>query len=374
MNPEMDLSILIPTKNRLGKLGACVQGLAQQDLVGERFEVLVGIDGPDQGESDIVAKAGGAEMRVIATDGEGPASVRNVLLNRARGRLVLWLNDDVIPGAALARLHVEAHEELGDAVAMVLGQADFVVPETDSMMDLLTRQTSMIFFYDQMQGVLSQNPAWDWGFRHAWTLNLSMPASAARGAGGFCEKLTGPCYEDIEFAWRMRERFESPVLYRPEARVQHDHRILTRDYLQREFMLGKQAWNLAATCPECAQEVFGRDLMDAGELRYSAQFFERERTLAARLCRQFVKLDQMPALCADGGEGLVELVYQQHLLLKRWVWRLGFLAAGDGQVDAMLNLEALLEQDSADRCNAPADPDAHRCLAEDISLEHASRN
>ena len=42
----MDLSVIIPTHRRAEKLAACVASLAGQELDGS-FEVLVGVDGPE---------------------------------------------------------------------------------------------------------------------------------------------------------------------------------------------------------------------------------------------------------------------------------------------------------------------------------------
>ncbi|MBY0309210.1 MAG: glycosyltransferase, partial [Phycisphaerales bacterium] len=46
----VDLSVLIPTCGRPHKLSACISALSRQSLPRERYEVLVGIDGPEDGE------------------------------------------------------------------------------------------------------------------------------------------------------------------------------------------------------------------------------------------------------------------------------------------------------------------------------------
>lgn len=336
----MDASLIIPTLGRPRTLAACLRALAPQCAPPARFEVLVGFDGPDEGgvraAQDAWLGAGGAADRLGLHEGPraGQATVRNRLLAHARGRVLIFLNDDVIPRPGFVEAHLAAQREAIGAgrPAIVAGYSPWRVHEPDRFFDRLVRETSMVFFYDRMntpEGLADRGR--DWGFRHAWSLNVSMPAPAVREAGGFG---VFPCtygYEDDELAFRLQRRFGLPVLYRPEACAEHDHRMDPRDYLHREYKLGYAAWGFARSAPECALALFGRDITDPGELAYSRELVARERPAAQRLERAFLGLADLPASLGDGphGRALVELAYGQHLLLKRWVWRMGLLAAAE---------------------------------------------
>src|SRR6185503_17009447 len=113
---------------------------------------------------------------------------------------------------------------------------------------------------DQMDtpGALA-DPERDWGFRHCWGLNFSAPMQAVRAVGGFTAFPMAYGYDDIELAFRLQRRFEMPVLYRPGALAEHDHRYLPEDVLRRERQLGQAAWRFAGLNPEFARTVFGRD-------------------------------------------------------------------------------------------------------------------
>jgi len=258
----------------------------------------------------------------------GPGPTRNRLLERAKAPVVLLLNDDVVPSRDLLEAHLRAHAELEPRQAMVLGAAPWKVYAPDRMFDRLIRETSMVFFYDQMVGERAANPIHDWGFRHAWTLNLSFAAASAQRVGGFNESLKCACFEDLEFAWRM-SKLGMPVLYRPGAVVTHDHRYEPRGYLAREELLGAEAYRLAVAAPECAAEVFGRDVASEAEVEYSHAFVEREQRAAERLEKSFVALADVPAESVGGEHSglMVRMVYEHHLLLKRWRWRKGLLEA-----------------------------------------------
>ncbi len=126
------------------------------------------------------------------------------------------------------------------------------------------------------------------------------------------------------------------MLFRPGAVARHDHRYEPRQYLEREFRLGFAALGFARTTPACALAMFGRDVAGAEELEYSRAFVERERVGAARLARPFESLASMPAHAIPGDAArhareLVTLLYQQHLPLKRWMWRAGLIAAHQGR-------------------------------------------
>lgn len=336
----MHLSVLIPTHQRPEKLASCLRGIARQTLDADLFEVLVGIDGPESGEVEAAREAFPA-ARVFELPKAGPAATRNALIEQASGRWLLWLNDDVTPARDCLREHLEAQISM-DALgrpAMVLGAAPWKIHEPDRLFDRLVRESSMVFFYDQMtperNPIACADPLHDWGFRHAWTLNLSVPAANVREVGGFDATLPEACFEDLEWAWRMRERFATPVLFRPGAVVLHDHRYEPRGYLDRERKLGAQSWLLAGASPECARAIFGRDVRDRDEVEYARAFVERERSAAQRLEKTLCELASIPASAIGGPHAgtIIEAIYQQHLLLKRWCWRSGLVEAA-GRVGA----------------------------------------
>jgi GT2 family glycosyltransferase len=337
----VEVSVLIPTFGRSEKLGRCLARLAHQTFDHDLFEVLVGVDGRAAGEGDegaaaahaLASRAAGS-MRAVVHQFEhaGPGPTRNKLAKLARGRLILMLNDDVLPEPDLIEVHVREQARFAGRVGFVLGSAPWVHPPDgeDTLFDRLVRETSMIFFYDRMQEALASGQVdrdHDWGFRHGWTLNLSLPREAFEAAGGFDERLRFACYEDLEFTYRVCEATGAPVRCAPEAVVHHDHRILPEDYLRREQMMGRAAWEFAMATPQCAMAVFGRDVRSGEEVEYSRQFVSCEKGTADRVRETFRSWATMPAGVVGGvhERALLRGLYEQHLLLKRWMWRKGLL-------------------------------------------------
>jgi len=354
----MLVSVLIPTHARPEKLAACVRGLAAQTLDPAAFEVLVGPDGEDasaeqagRAAHDAWRDAGGREggLRILPGARAGQAAVRNRLLPHARGEVLVFLNDDMRPEPTLLETHLAAQRQArarGGAPgggpdgephgALIAGDAPWVVHHPDRLFDRLVRETSMIFFHDRMRPHAADRER-DWGFRHAWLLNLSAPArllreEAARRAGLAFSVF--PCaygYEDDELAFRLRQRYGTRVLFRPEAVALHDHRYEPADYLAREESLGYAAWGFARATPECALAMFGRDITGDDEIAYSREFVAREARTVERLEPAFLALAEIPADAVAGPHAprLVETIYGQHLLIKRWHWRRGLLRAAD---------------------------------------------
>jgi glycosyltransferase involved in cell wall biosynthesis len=327
-----EATVLIPTRGRPEKLGWCAAALARQE--GASPEVLVGLDGPDPAAADAARDAwersGGSPgaLTVIALPNLGYNAARNALLQRARGRVLISLNDDLYADPGLVRAHVSAHKP-GARVVVVSGRSRWRRHEPETVFDRMVRLTPMIFFDAAMDDA---DPERDWGFRHAWGLNMSAPADAVREVGGWTAFERAYGYDDIELAHRLRERFEARVLHRPDASGEHDHRYGVAEYLGREFRLGASALHFARRRPRFGLDLFGRDITADPEIEYSRAFVERERTLASTIEKTLREIGPMPAsvLDGEGGEALLRALYEHHLPLKRWMWRRGLLASAAG--------------------------------------------
>ncbi len=339
----MEISILIPTYRRPDKAAACLARLACQTLDADRYEVLVGLDGPDEATAAAAERAwreaGGRRggLTILPCPREGLNATRNRLLGIARGRLMLSLNDDVLaePGLldAHRRAHGEARERPGEAI--IVGHSPFVERAGATVFDELCSRTPMIFFYDRM--LAEPDRGRDWGFRHCFGLNFSAPLGLVRGVGGFTAFPLLYGYDDIELAWRIVHHAPgTPVLFRPEALAPHDHRYTPAEVLDRERRLGGTAWRFAGANPAFARDTFGRDIRGAEELAYSREFVQREAGDAERVRERFLALDRVPAAALDAATpgdraALAGALAQQFLLLKRWEWRRGMLDAAGAE-------------------------------------------
>lgn len=337
----MFASVLIPTFARSDKLARCLACLAVQNFDHSRFEVIVGFDGADDSAEAAARKswesAGGkARLDLVALPRQGYTLVRNKILSRARGTLLVSLNDDVRPAPDFLKVHTEAHSQRkaqGKSEAIIVGSSPFCRREPETLLDRLVRSTSMVFFYDAMDRE-PHDPDRDWGFRHCFGLNFSADLAKVREVGGFFARPHLYGYDDIELGFRLSTRYNLPVLYRPLALAPHEHFYQPQDLLTREHNLGVAAWHFARANPEFTKACFGRDISQPDEVAYSRAFVTRERSAAERIRESFMQLATIPgsSVAGDHEHALLQMHLQQFLLLKRWTWRSGLLDAADAKL------------------------------------------
>lgn len=345
-------SVLIPTRDRASKLATCLAHLSRQSV--PNFEVVVALDGPDPASKGVCdkAKAAGLDLRLVEGPRDGYMVARNRALKVARGQLVISINDDVRPAANFVEAHLAAHDEgraKGLRLCIISGDSPWITHEPDRVFDRLIRETSMVFFYPVMEKAAREEPEatrWrDWGFRHAWGLNTSIPMWALREVGPYAEYAGKYGYEDVEMVHRICHRFgpdsagvskignvtaNVPVLYRPEACAPHDHRMQPLDYLTREYRLGYTAWSFARVSSRCARELFRRDLTvePEKELERALQHVAEKREAAQEAARLLEQSATIPAAEADVMAGFaIDAAYQAHLPAKRWMWQFGLADA-----------------------------------------------
>jgi len=249
------LTVIVPTvAERAGLLGGLIDSVRPQ--LGADDRLVISFDGvPDEHEAGWAGGGllGDDRIRVLAQPASGPGGARNRGLRQATTELVLFLNDDVVPKPGTLDAHRRAHEVRigeGDPPALLVGSAPFAPVSDATVLDDMVASTSLIFFYDHM-GVSADR---DLGFRHAWTLNLSLPRSIALR---FDERLHWPMFDDLEWAFRVSATFGAAVQHLADAPVVHRHRYAASDVLRREVMLGHQLEALRSINPACASAVFG---------------------------------------------------------------------------------------------------------------------
>ncbi len=316
----MKISIIIPTNRAADVVTPCLAALARQEFDPRAMEVIVVHNG-DGPQPHWPAEAWPFSLATLHVDRASASSARNAGLDRARGALVLFLNDDVVPEPGMVAAHVRAHRGL-ERPGLVLGRCDWPQYADETVFDRMVHTTSMLFFYDKME------PHRWYGFRHAWTLNLSLRRDQAE-AVRFDERFR-VYYEDLEWAYRLRERFGLEVWYEPAARALHDHRHTLEDYLAHERHMGRTARLLWEVNPACFREIFASDL-DDGYVAYCRRFVEiegrREEEMLASLRAVVTRRPAELAANAEALAALIAALYVAHLPLKRLAFRRGLVDA-----------------------------------------------
>src|SRR6266480_4177718 len=99
MVAPVDISVVIPTRERFGVLARTLDALAAQDPAGVSGEVLVVDNGSRDGSLERVREVadrwmGPFPLVVISEPTPGAAAARNAGVGQSRGERVLFLGDD----------------------------------------------------------------------------------------------------------------------------------------------------------------------------------------------------------------------------------------------------------------------------------------
>ncbi|MBK4348566.1 mycofactocin biosynthesis glycosyltransferase MftF [Lacisediminihabitans changchengi] len=206
--------------------------------IGDGSRVIIVDDvSPDRAAIVEVAERFGADL-VLLEQNHGPANARNVGLRRVTTPFVAFVDSDIVldPAATPALLAHFADPRVALAAPRVLGLRD-------------DRGLNWIGRYEEARSSL------DLGI-HPATVRPRSPVSWVPGAflvgrvdaigDGFSAEMREG--EDVDFVWRLaadgwRIRFE------PAARVWHEHRQTTRDWLGRKAFYGSSAHPLALRHP-----------------------------------------------------------------------------------------------------------------------------
>lgn len=237
-------TVVIPTFNRLGALKEVLEALDAQE--GPAFEVLVVNDGSTDGTASWLDEraAGGnggePELLVLHQENQGPAVARNRGVAAARGRWVAFLGDDTVPAPGwLAAHHRAQHDALARSIRAAGGCVG-VIGRTDWHERM--RRTPFLDYINEnglQFGFALIEDEDDVPFNFFYTSNLSIDREAM-AAEPFDPAFPFAAWEDVEAGYRLAAR-GLRLLYRPEARVAHDHPTGVKRFAKRQYRAGYSA-------------------------------------------------------------------------------------------------------------------------------------
>lgn len=317
--PEIKVSVIIPTYNRREILLRALAALADQTYPAAQFEVLVCDDGSTDDTAIQVAQlVTPYRLIYLRRDNGGPAAARNLGLPRARGEIILILNDDAIAAPDLVARHVQAQVRLQQkqVKAAVLGIFTPKREEFSSPFLELLHQSDVNFRYSKMQ------PHQFYDYRHFWTCNLSLPRAAFDVAGLFDEDFWAA--EDIDLGYRL-EQHGYRIYYDPSCKAEHDHPFDFKAFCPHRLLVGRNLVLLAKKHPEITGAVTDLPGLKDGERRLLGWLRHNE----SRALKALALLRQMHEKKGDHGvlarhhrQQILDLIY----LVDNYWMNQGFLA------------------------------------------------
>jgi peptidoglycan/xylan/chitin deacetylase (PgdA/CDA1 family)/GT2 family glycosyltransferase len=225
------VSVVVPTLQRRELVRALLDGLARQDVVAP-FEAIVVVDGSTDGTAKALEAASYPfDLAVIEQDRSGAATARNRGAERARGEVLLFLDDDMEPDDALLKVHLEAHDDGAD---VVVGAMPVHPDSPDSILTEGVREWA-----DELAERCAR-PGYRLEAKDLFTGQLSVARALFEELGGFDQRFTaGGTFgnEDVDFAHRVVERGCS-IVFRPDAVSRQRYVVTARELLERATQVG----------------------------------------------------------------------------------------------------------------------------------------
>lgn len=278
----MEISVIIPTFNRADTLQCTLSALGNQTLESGSFEVLVVDDGSEDDTAEVV--------RRIQKDYQSPlfyfyqrnrkqGAARNLGAANARGDILVFLGDDIVPTPSFLEEHREAQQSYGrrsgDASKVVVIGYTTWPPE-------IPRTPFLEYVGEQgwQFGFSLIEDANNVEFNYFYSSNISIGRKFFLESGGFDEDFQEYGWEDIELSLRLTKR-GMQLMYWPDAIAHHYHETSIESFSERQRKVGHSAWRFYSQHPEMA-EFLGIDRIRSYSRADRLKFW-----LLAWLCRRF---------------------------------------------------------------------------------------
>jgi glycosyltransferase involved in cell wall biosynthesis len=207
---SIELSVIVASHNRRDLLRRCLDSLAEQSADAGSYEVIVGIDGSEDGTAEMAEQLQMPyRLRVLELPKRGHAPTQNSCLEVAEGDACLLLDDDVVASPDLVLGHIEAHRE--DPMTLGIGAlTQAPVQAQDWYAHAFARGWSE--HYDDLD---AREASWT----DAYGANVSFPRETMAELGGVTVDL--PAAKDFDLAYRLYSAGCTPR-YLPRAHGVHD--------------------------------------------------------------------------------------------------------------------------------------------------------
>ncbi len=218
--PVRDLSVVIPVFNKERELPICLDLLKRQSLPRDQWEVIIVDDGSTDGSASTAGMSSQSlTTTIISLDGQerGAARARNIGARSARGKILVFLDPDVLPCKDFLCAHLETlssnprRVSLGYMYAVGFAPSDFrkeFGAELDfAQLEASTlRATSIPILQDCRRCWADSGDGFEtllcpWA--GCWSGNLAMWTRNFFDAGGFDEEFRDKGAEDIELGYRL---------------------------------------------------------------------------------------------------------------------------------------------------------------------------
>src|SRR5579863_3218843 len=192
------VSIIIPTFERRNLLRRALTAVFAQDFPPSEFEVIVVIDGSQDGTLEMLQELRPAcRLKFRYQENKGQAAAKNAGIELAEGDILFFLDDDILLPPNALRDHLAEHDGSAQVIFAAIGVA------ADSRQGLATEYTRE--FAESFYGALERGGFSLFPNYINVVPNSSVPRQLVLDAGGFDERFFR-AHEDTELAYRLYKR------------------------------------------------------------------------------------------------------------------------------------------------------------------------
>lgn len=243
-NSSFDVSVIIPTFNRLTVLRETLRRMDEQTFPQEKFEVIVIDDCSSDGTADFLAthKMSVNFSYFLNRNNLGRAKARNVGIRKAKGQYILMVDDDIWASPVLLESHMSQHALHSGEIAVV--GAILVAQEVprSTINEFLTKHHA--WCYDEMNNCSGPLP-----YSFCKTASLSMSRDLLHRIGLFNEAFTLYGGEDTELGYRLGQA-GIELFFAKEAVGYHYHDETLDGFISKEVDRGMSLETYRTLVPE----------------------------------------------------------------------------------------------------------------------------
>jgi glycosyltransferase involved in cell wall biosynthesis len=226
----VDVSIVIPTYNRVDRLKQVFTRLEEQDFPVTRFEVIVVSDGSTDGTDEFLKTCRpGFHLTPCFQKNQGAAAARNLGVQMATGDIVLFIDDDILPEPRLISEHWNWYQDFGPNVVVIgpmLSPKDFRLSPWVNW--------EQVALEEQYHAMSSHR--WKPTPRQFYTGNVSLERRNLITSGGFDVSFRRA--EDVELAYRLSD-LGLQFLFNPNAVGYHYAERSLKSWMDTPYMYGR---------------------------------------------------------------------------------------------------------------------------------------
>jgi GT2 family glycosyltransferase len=227
-----DLTVIIPTYNRLSTLRLCLESLQNQTY--KNFNVIIVDDGSSAevvNALEEIERSSPLAIRVLYQQNAGPARARNLAISHASTQLSFLIGDDILPDAHCVEVHHNFHRSRPETAVVALGWTKWDAVH-QKVTPFMKWYEEIQFDYEKLRAGFVPT------FQHFYTSNLSFKTSLFR-ENPFNEQFKAAAWEDIELGFRLFAESKISLTFLEGAVATHIHPTTFLQAARRMQTLGR---------------------------------------------------------------------------------------------------------------------------------------